>query len=93
MPLIRRVPKRGFNNKAFKTRYAIVNLRDLEQFDSGTQIDEALLREKGLVRGQVAGVKILGSGQLTKRLTITAKKVSASAQGMIEKAGGTIVVK
>jgi large subunit ribosomal protein L15 len=93
MPLIRRVPKRGFNNKAFKTRYAIVNLRDLEQFDSGTQIDEALLREKGLVRGQVAGVKILGSGKLTKRLTITAKKVSASAQGMIEKAGGTIVVK
>jgi large subunit ribosomal protein L15 len=93
MPLIRRVPKRGFNNNAFKTRYAIVNLGDLEQFEAGTQVDEALLREKGLVRGNVAGVKILGRGELTKRLSITAKKVSASAQGMIEKAGGTIVLK
>ena len=93
MPLIRRVPKRGFNNNAFKTRYAVVNLADLEQFEAGTQVDEALLREKGLVRGNVVGVKILGRGELTKRLSITAKKVSASAQGMIEKAGGTIVLK
>ena len=93
MPLIRRVPKRGFNNAAFKTHYALVNLGDLEQFDAGTQIDEAFLREKGLIRGRGALVKILGNGELTKKLAITASKVSASAQEKIEKAGGTITLK
>jgi large subunit ribosomal protein L15 len=93
MPLIRRVPKRGFNNNAFKTRYAIVNLSDLEQFESGAQVDEKFLRERGLVRGQVEGVKILGNGELTKKLTITARKASSSAQEKIKKAGGTIVLK
>jgi large subunit ribosomal protein L15 len=93
MPLIRRVPKRGFNNNAFKTRYAIVNLADLEQFEAGAQVDEKFLREKGLVRGHVDGVKILGNGELTKKLTITASKVSSGAQAKIEKAGGTIVLK
>jgi large subunit ribosomal protein L15 len=93
MPLIRRVPKRGFNNNAFKTSYAIVNLDDLEQFDSGAQIDEKMLREKGLVRGALAGVKILGNGTLTKALTITATKVSAGAKEKIEKAGGTVTLK
>jgi large subunit ribosomal protein L15 len=63
MPLIRRVPKRGFNNNAFKIRYAIVNLDDLEQFESGAKIDENALREKGLVRGALAGVKILGTAR------------------------------
>src|ERR1700724_42905 len=58
MPLIRRLPKRGFNNAAFKINYAIVNLADLEQFADGLQVTEALLREKGLVRGNVAGIKI-----------------------------------
>src|SRR6188508_3114115 len=77
MPLIRRVPKRGFNNNAFKIRYAIVNLDDLEQFDSGAKIDENVLREKGLVRGALAGVKILGNGTLTKALAITADRISA----------------
>ena len=93
MPLIRRVPKRGFNNNAFKTRYAIVNLDDLEQFESGAQVDESALREKGLVRGALAGVKILGNGSLTKALTITATKVSAGAKEKIEKAGGTVTLK
>ena len=93
MPLIRRVPKRGFNNNAFKTRYAIVNLADLERFESGAQIDEKFLREQGLVRGQVEGVKILGNGELTKKLTITASKASSGAQEKIKKAGGTIVLK
>ncbi|HEX5176900.1 MAG TPA: 50S ribosomal protein L15, partial [Chthoniobacteraceae bacterium] len=93
MPLIRRVPKRGFNNNAFKTRYAIVNLDDLEQFDAGAQVDENALREKGLVRGALAGVKILGNGTLTKALTITADRVSAGAKEKIEKAGGTVTLK
>lgn len=93
MPLIRRVPKRGFNNNAFKTRYAIVNLADLERFESGAQVDEKFLREQGLVRGQVEGVKILGNGELTKKLTITASKASSGAQEKIKKAGGTIVLK
>lgn len=93
MPLIRRVPKRGFNNAQFKTRYAIINLGDLEQFEAGAQIDESLLRETGLIRGIVDGLKVLGNGELTKGLSITANKVSASAREKIEKAGGTVTLK
>lgn len=93
MPLIRRIPKRGFNNNQFKTRYAIVNLSDLEQFDAGTEVNEAILRERGLVRGNIAGVKVLGDGELTRKLTVTAARVSASAREKIEKAGGTVVLK
>lgn len=93
MPLIRRIPKRGFNNAQFKTRYAIVNLRDLESFDTGATIDEAALREKGLIRGRFDGIKVLGQGELTKSLTITADKVSESARAKIEKAGGTVTAK
>jgi large subunit ribosomal protein L15 len=92
MPLIRRVPKRGFNNAAFKTKYGVVNLADLERFEEGTTIDEAALRAAGLVRGDFAGIKILGYGEPTKKLTITAAKVSASAREKIEKAGGTITL-
>src|SRR3984957_2080790 len=66
MPLIRRLPKRGFNNAAFKTTYALVNLGDLEQFEEGAHVTEQLLREKGLVNGKFDGVKILGRGELTK---------------------------
>jgi large subunit ribosomal protein L15 len=93
MPLIRRIPKRGFNNAAFKTQYAIVNLTDLESFDSGTTIDEATLRAAGLIRGTFDGIKILGSGELSKSLTINAAKVSASAREKIEKAGGSVTLK
>ena len=93
MPLIRRIPKRGFNNAQFKTRYAVVNLADLEQFDAGTSVDESLLRERKVIRGAFDGVKILGSGELTKNLTIVAEKVSASAKEKIEKAGGTVTLK
>ena len=90
MPLIRRVPKRGFNNEAFRTMYAIVNLGELEKFDDGQAIDEAFLRAAGLIRGKIDGVKVLGEGDFTKKLAITAAKVSASAREKIEKAGGTI---
>lgn len=93
MPLIRRIPKRGFNNAQFKTVYAVVNLSDLESFDVGANIDEAFLRKNGLVRGQIDGVKILAQGNLTKSLNVTADKVSGAAREKIEKAGGTVTLK
>jgi large subunit ribosomal protein L15 len=91
MPLIRRLPKRGFNNAAFRKQYAIVNLDDLNEFKSGTTINEELLRESNLVRGHFVGIKILGGGELKHGLTIEADKVSAAAREKIEKAGGKIV--
>lgn len=93
MPLIRRLPKRGFNNAQFKTTYALVNLGDLEQFDEGVQVTEQLLREKGLVNGRFDGLKILGRGELTKKLTVEADKFSETARQRIEKAGGTVVIR
>jgi large subunit ribosomal protein L15 len=91
MPLIRRLPKRGFNNAAFHATYAIVNLSDLNEFKAGTVVNEKLLRESKLVRGNVAGIKILGDGELKHALKIEADKVSESAKAKIEKAGGTII--
>ena len=91
MPLIRRLPKRGFNNAAFHKNYAIVNLDDLNEFKAGTVVSEQLLRESKLVRGHFFGIKILGSGELKHGLTVEADKVSAAARDKIEKAGGTIV--
>jgi len=93
MPLIRRLPKRGFNNAAFKTSYALVNLADLEQFADGLRVTEALLREKGLVNGRFDGLKILGRGELTKKLTVEADKFREAARQAIEKAGGSAVVR
>ena len=91
MPLIRRLPKRGFNNAAFHTHYAIVNLDDLNAFKAGAVVNEQLLRESKLVRGHFAGIKILGNGELKHGLTIEADKVSAGAREKIEKAGGTVI--
>jgi large subunit ribosomal protein L15 len=93
MPLIRRLPKRGFNNSAFKTQYAVVNLDELEVFDAGSQINEQLLREKGLISGKFDGLKILGRGEITKKLTVEADKFSESARQKIEQAGGSVVVR
>jgi large subunit ribosomal protein L15 len=93
MPLIRRVPKRGFNNNAFKTQFAIVNLESLNAFDSGAVIDEKALLEAGLIRRPYELVKVLGSGELKKALKITVDKASASAKDAIEKAGGTLTLK
>jgi large subunit ribosomal protein L15 len=90
MPLIRRLPKRGFNNAAFHKRYAIVNLSELADFKSGSVVNEESLRAAKLVRGNFHGIKILGDGELKQGLTIQAEKVSASAREKIEKAGGTI---
>ena len=88
MPLHRRIPKRGFTN-IFKKDYAVVNVSDLERFDTGATIDEATLRSAGLVKGSHDGVKILGDGELTKTLTVSATKFSKSAKEIIEKAGGS----
>lgn len=93
MPLIRRLPKRGFNNAAFHKEYAIVNLSDLNEFKTGTTVNEQLLRESKVIRGHVAGVKILGDGELKHALTIEADKVSESARQKIEKAGGKITLR
>ena len=91
MPLYRRLPKRGFNNIRFKTQYAVINVATLEErFEDGATVDEAALRDAGLIKGRYDGVKILGTGELAKKLTIVADKVSASARAKIEKAGGTI---
>lgn len=91
MPLFRRLPKRGFNNAAFKTVYGIVNLDDLEKrFDEGASVNEAALREHGLIRGKVDGVKVLGRGELSKKLTLEVDHITASAREKIEKIGGTV---
>jgi large subunit ribosomal protein L15 len=93
MPLIRRLPKRGFNNAAFHRHYAVVNLSDLNDFKAGTVVNEQLLRESNLVRGDVVGIKILGDGELKHALKIEADKISESARAKIEKAGGTITMR
>ena len=88
LPLQRRLPKVGFNN-SFATRYAIVNVADLEKvFEAGAVVDTEALKAKGLVKKTLDGVKILGNGELTKALTVKAAAFSASAKEKIEKAGG-----
>ncbi len=93
MPLIRRLPKRGFNNAAFHKNYAIVNLSDLASFKEGTVVNEQILREAKLLRGNGAGLKILGDGELKHALTIEADKISTSAREKIEKAGGSVTLR
>ena len=93
MPLIRRLPKRGFNNAAFHKRYAIVNLNDLNAFEAGSVVNEQVLRESNFVRGHFVGIKILGDGELKHGVKVEADKVSAAAREKIEKAGGTITLR
>lgn len=90
MPLHRRLPKKGFSNVQFRDVYEIVNVSSLNAFEDGTVINEAALREKGIVNRNCDAIKILGSGDLTRKLTIEIKNVSASAREKIEKAGGSI---
>jgi large subunit ribosomal protein L15 len=92
MPLIRRIPKRGFNNKRHGTRYIAVNLESLNQFDDGAQIDESTLRGRGLANGPGDGIKILGTGELKKKLHVHAHAFSASAKAKIEGLGGACQV-
>src|SRR5262245_40610610 len=93
MPLIRRLPKRGFNNAAFHKRYAVVNVSDLNAFKAGTVVNEQLLRESNLVRGHFVGIKILGDGELKHDVKVQVDKISTSAREKIEKAGGTVTLR
>ena len=92
MPLIRRMPKRGFNNARHTTRYMGVNLDSLNQFDNGAKVDVESLRKAGLANGPVKLIKILGDGELTKKLTVSAHAFSASAKTKIEAKGGACEV-
>lgn len=91
MPLIRRLPKRGFTN-IFKKAYAIVNVAAFERFDPGQEITPELLIQRGLIRARHHGVKVLGTGTLTKAFTVRAHKFSQSAVAKIEAAGGKVQV-
>ena len=88
MPLIRRIPKRGFSNARHATRYVPVNLEALNRFEEGARVDEAALRATGLANGRASGIKILGQGELTKKLTVSAHAFSGSARAKIEGLGG-----
>lgn len=92
LPLFRRLPKRGFNNYEFRTSYAIVNVGDLNRFDDNTVVTFELLKESGLVKNKLDGLKVLGNGELTKKLTVKACKFSNVAKTKIENAGGKIEV-
>lgn len=90
-PLFRRLPKRGFTNINRKD-YAIINLDVLNRFEEGTEVTPTTLIEAGIVKDEKSGIKVLGNGELTKKLTVKAAKFSASAQSAIEAAGGSVEV-
>ena len=92
MPLARRVPKRGFVN-IFATHYATVNVSDLERFEDGAVVDAQALLDAGILKKTLDGVKVLGNGEITKKLTVNCAAFSASAKEKIEKAGGKAEVK
>lgn len=87
LPLYRRLPKRGFSNHDFKTVYAVINVSDLNVFNDGDVVTPALLKEKGIVKKQLDGIKVLGNGRLDKKLTIQAHRFSSSALRKIEESG------
>lgn len=89
MPLYRRIPKRGFNNANFANRYEIVNVSQLERFDEGSTVSTEQYLQAGLINSQASRVKILGDGQLTKKLDVNAHKFSKSAEQKIVAVGGT----
>lgn len=88
LPLFRRLPKRGFSNAKFKTVYAVINLSDLNKFEDGAIVTPEILKEMGILKNQLNGVKVLGNGKLEKKLTVKAHKFSESAKESIEKMGG-----
>ncbi len=88
-PIYRRIPKRGFNNKRFATKFAVINLSDLEKhFNDGDIVTPEVLKEKGILKKQLSGVKVLANGELTKKLTVKAQRFSSLSVTKIEKAGG-----
>ena len=91
-PLYRRIPKRGFNNARFRTEFATINLSDLNKFNDGDVVTPELLKEKGIVKKQLSGIKVLGNGTLEKKVTVKAHRFSSAAVTKIESAGGTAEV-
>jgi len=92
MPLMRRLPKRGFNNLRFRTSYAILNVQDLEQhFEEGEEVTLEAAKRKGITKKRETFLKILGKGEVEKKLTVRAHRLSATAREKIEKAGGSVV--
>ena len=91
-PLVFRIAKRGFNNYEFATRYAVINVSDLDKFENGTEITPELLKEMGIVKKLEDGLKVLGNGELTKKVTVKAHKFSKTAKEKIESAGGKVEV-
>ena len=91
-PLYRKLPKRGFNNARFTNRYAIINLSDLNRFNDGDVITLELLKELGIIKKELSGLKVLGNGELEKKVTVKANRFSSKAVSMIEKKGGTAEV-
>ena len=91
MPLVRQLPKRGFKN-IFAKEYATVNVSELEVFENGTEVTSAMLVEKKIIRKELDGLKVLGNGELTKKLTVKAVKFTGSAKEKIEAVGGTAEV-
>ena len=91
-PLYKRLPRRGFSNAKFRTEYAIVNVSDLNRFKDGETVTPELLKESGLVKNQLAGIKILGDGKLEKKLTVKANVFTSTAIAKIEEMGGTTEV-
>lgn len=91
-PLYRRVPKRGFNNKRFRVEYAVINLSDLNRFNDGDTVTPEVLFEKGIVKKQLAGIKVLANGTLEKKVNVKAHRFSSKAVTKIEEKGGTAEV-
>ena len=91
MPLARRLPKRGFSNAPFKKVFAVVNVSDLQRFEDGTTVDPRLFQQSGLAKGPKTGIKVLGEGELTKKLVVRAHRFSATAKQKITAAGGEAV--
>ncbi len=88
LPLYRRLPKRGFSNAMFKKVYAVINVSDLNMFDEGTVVTPELLKEMGIIKNALSGIKVLGNGELEKKLEVRAHKFSETAKQKIEAAGG-----
>ncbi|MBQ3142099.1 MAG: 50S ribosomal protein L15 [Bacilli bacterium] len=87
-PLYKRIPRRGFSNKRFETKYAVINVEDFNKFEDGTVITPELLKETGLVKKSLSGIKVLGNGELKKKITVKANVFTNTAINKIESIGG-----
>ena len=92
LPLYRRLPKRGFSNALFKKEYAVINVSDLNKFDDNATVTAELLVEMGIIKKTLSGIKVLGNGEITKKLTVKAHAFSKTAKDKIEAQGGKVEV-